>query len=262
MEERQLLPGGREGKIIKEADRVLRPANAWTPHVHAFLAFLRENGLDNVPEPCGIRADGTEILSFVEGEVYDALPEPLINDTVLWEAADWLRRYHALGAEYIKRLRGGETWMLPSRSPAEVLCHGDFAPYNATFAGGHLRGVIDFDAVHPGPRLWDFAYAAYRWVPFMAPSNPECREELPGQLRRLRVFADGYGLSADERERLPKAMSERLRSLIAYMRDEAAGGSEDMRRNIEAGHLALYERDLAYFGENAAKMTAALRTGG
>ena len=261
--EKQILSGGREGKIVREADRVLRPGNAWTPYVHAFLKYLRENGVDNIPVPYGIREDGREVVSFVEGEVCPGpLPEALFNDTVLTEAAAWLRRCHDVGAAYVERLTGKERWMLPARTPAEVMCHGDFAPYNVTFREGHVYGIIDFDTLHPGPRLWDFAYAAYRWTPFMAPSNPECREDLPGQLRRLRVFADGYGLSADERERLPEAMIERLRSLITYMRDEAAGGNEDMRKNIDAGHLALYERDIAYFGENAAKMTAALRAGG
>ena len=261
--EKQILSGGREGKIVREADRVLRPGNAWTPYVHAFLGFLRENGVDNIPAPYGIREDGRELVSFVEGEVCPgALPEALFTDAVLTEAAAWLRRYHELGAVYVGRLTGKERWMLPARTPAEVMCHGDFAPYNVTFAEKHLHGVFDFDTLHPGPRLWDFAYAAYRWVPFMAPSNPECREELSGQLRRLRVFADGYGLSADERARLPEAMSERLRSLIAYMREQAAGGDEDMRKNIAAGHLALYERDLAYSGENAAAIRAALRTEG
>ena len=45
------------------------------------------------------------------------------------------------------------------------------------------------------------------------------------------------------------------------MESEARSGNKDMRRNIEAGHLALYERDIAYFEENAGAMTAALRCG-
>ena len=260
--EKQVLNGGREGKIVREADIVVRPANVWTPQVHAFLAFLRERGFPNVPAPYGIGEDGRERVSFVEGEVYpDGLPEALGGDAVLLEAAELLRRYHELGAAYVERLSGGERWMLPARSPAEVMCHGDFAPYNVTFRDGHVHGLIDFDTLHPGPRLWDFAYAAYRWVPLMAPGNPECRGDPAEQLRRLRLFAERYGLRADEGERLPAAMTERLRSLIAYMESEARSGNEDMRRNIEAGHLALYERDIAYFEENAGGMTAALRCG-
>ena len=151
--------------------------------------------------------------------------------------------------------------MLPARSPAEVMCHGDFAPYNVTFLDGHVYGIIDFDTLHPGPRLWDLAYAAYRWVPFMAPTNPECREAPEGQIRRLRLFAESYGLDGDGRKKLPNMMVERLRSLTAYMRQEAESGDEDMRKNIEAGHLALYEADIRYIEENAAAMTAGLLAG-
>ena len=116
--------------------------------------------------------------------------------------------------------------------------------------------------MHPGTRLWDLAYAIYRWVPFMAPANPEHRGDLAGQLRRLRLFADSYGMTEAERRDLPKAMIERLQSLISYMETEAARGNEDMRKNIEAGHLTLYRRDIAYFEENGTAMTESLLSRG
>ncbi len=34
----------------------------------------------------------------------------------------------------------------------------DFAPYNITFVDGCVHGIIDFDTLHPGPRIWDVAY--------------------------------------------------------------------------------------------------------
>ncbi len=46
---------------------VRRPAAAWTPTVHAFLAHLRRQGLRSVPEPLGIE-DGVETLGYLEGE--------------------------------------------------------------------------------------------------------------------------------------------------------------------------------------------------
>ena len=255
----QVLSGGREGKIVRETDTVLRPANAWTPYVHDFLRFLRERGFDEVPAPCGIGEDGTERVSFVEGEVcHDGLPDALFSDEVLRDAARLLRRYHDAGEDYAKTLNGGEIWMLPERRPREVMCHGDFAPYNVTFLDGRVYGLIDFDTVHPGPRLWDFAYAAYRWVPFMAPSNPERRGDLSEQLRRLRLFTESYGLSGTDREALPAAMVERLRALVSYMEAEADAGNADMLRNIGDGHLALYRTDMAYITEKAPEIVKAL----
>jgi hypothetical protein len=41
----------------------------------------------------------------------------------------------------------------------------DFAPYNHVFRDGQFVGAIDFDICYPGPRLWDLAYTAYRYVP-------------------------------------------------------------------------------------------------
>jgi aminoglycoside phosphotransferase (APT) family kinase protein len=57
--------------------------------------------------------------------------------------------------------------------PIEVMCHGDFAPYNVTIVDGEAFGIIDFDTLHPGPKMWDIAYAVYRWVPFTNPANPD-----------------------------------------------------------------------------------------
>ena len=210
-----------------------------------------EEGFDNIPKPFGITADGREEVSFVEGIVYnDHTPDFLLSDEVLIDAAKLLRRYHISGAKYLSRLTGQEEWMLPARAPAEVMCHGDFAPYNLTFIGDELYGIIDFDTLHPGPRLWDIAYAVYRWVPFMAPTNLECRHDLSEQVRRLGLFAESYGLSEDEKRSLPGMMIERIRALTDFMRAQSEEGSEDFQKNIEDGHLKLYLDDIAYLTEH------------
>ena len=255
MTDQQILTGGRAGKIARAADTVIRPANPWTPHVHSFLRFLHEQGFDCVPQPLGVTEDGQEIVSFVDGTVHnDALPDAIMTDEVLADVAALLRRYHDIGAQYVPRLTGDEAWMLPARSPAEVMCHGDFAPYNLTFVEGRLYGMIDFDTLHPGPRLWDIAYAAYRWVPFVSPSNPDYRSDLAEQLRRLKRFADCYSLDEISRRQLPDMMIARIQALVDYMRHEAADGNEDVQQNIEDGHLRLYLGDIAYLREHAARI--------
>jgi len=57
------------------------------------------------------------------------------------------------------------------------------------FEDGRLTGVIDLDLASPGPRVWDMAYTAYRFVPLTDPANPDA--PFPGtdeQRRRLAAF--------------------------------------------------------------------------
>ncbi|MBO7424579.1 MAG: aminoglycoside phosphotransferase family protein [Clostridiales bacterium] len=254
MSDKEILEGGRMGKIIREGDKIIRPANEWTEEVHKFLSFLKENGLENIPTPLGI-ADGVETVSFVEGTVCnDGLTDELRTDEVLVEVAKLLRKFHDLSEQYVKTLTGKETWMLQKQLPVQILCHGDFAPYNITFVDGHPSGIIDFDTVHPGPRVWDIAYAVYRWVPFVAPSNPDCKDNMNEQLRKMKLFADAYDMNAADRNQLGYMMISRLEALVKYMNEQAAKGNEDVKKNIEAGHLDIYKADIQFLGESQMKI--------
>ena len=251
MIQKEVLHGGRNGKISKEEDKVIRPGNKWTSHVQSFLSFMHENGFNNIPKPYGMNESGMEMVSFVDGTVYnDSLPNEILTDEILVEAAKLLRRYHDIGEKYVHQLTGEEVWMLPKQLPVEVMCHGDFAPYNITFVNGCVHGIIDFDTLHPGPRIWDVAYAVYRWIPFVSPKNPDYCYNLYEQIRRLKLFADTYDLKNHEREQLPNMIIQRISSLVAYMRSEADSGNEDVQKNIEDGHLNLYLDDIQYIKES------------
>lgn len=255
MIQKEVLHGGREGKISKEEDKVIRPGNKWTSHVQSFLSFMHDNGFNNIPKPYGISESGMETVSFVDGTVYnDSLPKEILADDILIEVAKLLRRYHDMGEKYVQRLTGKEVWMLPERLPIEVMCHGDFAPYNITFVDGCVYGIIDFDTLHPGPRIWDVAYAVYRWIPFVSPTNPDYYYNLNEQIRRLKLFVDNYDLMNCEREQLPNMIIDRISSLVAYMRNEADSGNEDVQKNIEDGHLKLYLDDIQYIKEYQKKI--------
>lgn len=144
MIQKEVLHGGRRGKISKEEDKVIRPGNKWTSHVQSFLSFMHENGFNNIPKPYGINESGMEMVSFVDGTVYnDSLPNEILTNEILVEVAKLLRRYHDIGEKYVHRLTGEEVWMLPKQLPVEVMCHGDFAPYNITFVDGCVHGIID-----------------------------------------------------------------------------------------------------------------------
>lgn len=246
----EILSGGREGRIIKEGNKVIRPSNIWTLYIHEFLNFLIYNDFNNVPIPYGINSD-EEVLSFVPGKVYNyPLPSLLIQDNMLISVGKLLKKYHKISSKYISYLTNNEKWMLPIIEPIEVMCHGDFAPYNVTIMDGIPFGIIDFDTLHPGPKLWDVAYAVYRWVPFVSPENPDCYSNLKEQIRKAKVFADAYGLQELDRKKLPKVMVQRLNTLVDYMNEQACKGNEDFEKNINDGHMNLYIEDIKYITTN------------
>ncbi|MEW2492441.1 phosphotransferase [Streptomyces nodosus] len=89
-----------------------------------------------------------------------------------------------------------DVWMFPAHEPAEVICHGGAATYNTVFRGRLPVAFIDFDTAHPGPRLWDVAYTAYRFVPLYAPDAAEPTLPVPEACRRLLLFADAQWIEA------------------------------------------------------------------
>jgi hypothetical protein len=249
------LDGGREGKIKKIGEKVIRPANVWSPDVHKFLEFLIRKGFDLVPKPYGFTENNEEILSYVPGIAYNyPLPKIFMNDKMIIGAAELLKKYHDIGRDYMGELLGDEKWMLPVVKPTEVMCHGDFAPYNVTLIDGKPMGIIDFDTLHPGPALWDIAYAVYRFVPFTSPENPDHYDNLDEQIRKMKLFMDSYGATVGHREELPAMMIKRLTALVDYMTAQADEGNKDFAKNLEACHDIIYINDINYIINNEKKI--------
>lgn len=169
-------------------------------------------------------------------------------------SAKLLLKYHECSREYILQLTGSERWMLPIINPVEVMCHGDFAPYNVTIIDNNPIGIIDFDTLHPGPVLWDIAYAIYRWIPFNGPQNPDHYYDLEEQIRKAKLFFDSYGLEINKRAEFPLVLIKRLQSLVDFMLKEAECGNEDFKLNIKEGHLQAYLHDIQYIKNNAERI--------
>lgn len=145
------LSGG-INRIRRSGATVIRPVGDHTPSVHRVLRHLRKRGFDAAPEVIDLDLEaGTETLSFLPGDTSGyPMDEAFRTDRALTSAARLLRSLHDATADFDAREE--DRWFLPARRPAEVMCHGDFAPYNCTLRRDLVSGVFDFDTMHPAPR--------------------------------------------------------------------------------------------------------------
>lgn len=223
--------------VERDGETVMRNAGPWTSTVHALLDHLATRGIYGIPRPLSIEGE-RERLSFLPGEVPRyPLPDWVWHSDVLRAGAELLRRIHEASTTFP---RDDQSWQQPSREPAEVICHNDFAPHNLVFDSQHnLIGVIDWDMCSPGPRIRDLAYFATRTVPLTAelPAGAPAGDEVR---RRIKHILDAYGSDASTDDVLIHAAAG-LHELAAYSRDAADRLSKPELRE----HATLYDRDAA-----------------
>ena len=251
------LTGGREG-ITRKGDVVIRPAGPWSVAVHKFLKHLHDEGFHHAPIPLGLDSNGNEQVSFVAGTVNNyPYPSTVKSEEALVSAAKLLRNYHDAAESFITPETRTLPWMMPAREPSEVIVHGDYAPYNVALKGNQAVGMIDFDTAHPAPRLWDIAYAVYRWAP-LSDQEHAFVVELGDQIQRTKLFCDAYDLKRADRERLVQTVIERMNTFVNFMRVEAANGNEKFIGDLRDGHHLIYLKDINYLTANRKQIVAGI----
>lgn len=198
-------------EVERVGDTIRRSTGPWTPAVHALLAHLEAVGFDASPRVLGIDERGREILAFADGETATWSDEELVGVGRL------VRRYHDAAQSFTPP--PDAHWQVLHGTPSahEVLCHNDLSPWNTVYRGGAPVMLIDWDLAAPAPRLWDVAWAIYRYVPLF--DDDSCRRlGIPVRPRgpRARIFCDAYGL--EERERLFETVCARIDALVASAR--------------------------------------------
>jgi Phosphotransferase enzyme family len=244
------LAGGTFGTVVRVGDTVRRETGPWTPAVHALLRHLEAAGFAEAPRVLGIDEQGREILSFAEGEVPWPPPAWLWEeDATAWDAGALARRYHDAVAGFVAP--PDAHWRMAAAGD-EVICHRDIAPWNVVYRDRTPVALIDWDFAGPGTRLWDLAYAAWRFAPLYAP-RPGEEPDVERSARRLGLLCDGYGL--DRRDGLLEAVVGRMRA----MHDFLVGGSEPLAARLVAeGHHRAALEDADWVTANAARLAAAL----
>lgn len=175
-----------------------RPAGPWTPAVHGLLRHLEAVGYEYAPRVLGFDDQGREVLTWIGGESGPDGWAKVVDDQGLIIFAHLLRDYHDAVAGY--RPPDTTRWSTTTGGPVgdEVICHGDFGPWNTVWHGARPVGIIDWDHARPAPRLHDVAYALEYVAPFR--DDDMCTRWLrypqpPDRRHRLEVFAAAYGLT-------------------------------------------------------------------
>lgn len=184
-------------EILRIGDTIHRPAHWWTPAVHNLLNYLESVDFPYSPRLLGFDDEGREVLRFIEGESGGDSWVKIITDAGLARFARLLREYHEAIRGFEPSPQSQWAYSVGAPGPGQILCHGDFGPWNIVWQGDEPVGLIDWDMVLPAPPRFDVLYAlqysapfcddktAIEWNHFPAP---------PDRKHRIEVFTAAYGL--------------------------------------------------------------------
>lgn len=240
------LEGGNMSSPILIDGVVHKPASKNSATLHRLLLHLRAKGIAWIPHSLGV-SNQVHRLSYLAGEVPHEAADWLFSDAMLKDIASKLRILHDASVDFDCT---GAQWGLPPRDPSEVICHNDFAYYNCVFQNHNFVGLIDFDVCAPGPRLWDLAYAAYRFVPFEQDYFKSKKiSEIPEFLRkRVQQLLAGYNAGTPtlcfEAKPLVQMIRKRITALAQWTHHYALEANKPELRS----HAAMYYKDATWIG--------------
>jgi phosphotransferase family enzyme len=247
------------GAVFRRGDSVVRPAPASWEALHTFLLGLRAEGFVQAPVPSGPVVDGVEELEFLPGEVpVDPMPDWADHEPILASVGTLLRKYHAAagGVPFDK----GAPWSTELADPqgGPLLCHNDVCHENVVFREGNARAIIDFDFAAPGRPVWDLAMTAWYWVPMR---DLEVQERELDPYRRLRLLADAYGLTDDERPGFMTVMEEAVGVCRTFVAARVDRGERPFVERLEHhGGWSRWDRIQAWLADRHDQFTEALTT--
>ncbi|MEU8661756.1 aminoglycoside phosphotransferase family protein [Actinoplanes philippinensis] len=198
MVDRQVLQDDPHRRIERVGDTVRRPLHPWSPAIHELLRHLEAVGFPYAPRLLGIDAEGREVLTYIAGESGGDAWAKVVEDDGLVAMARLLRDYH----EAVRGFRptAAARWAAfgGDHGADDLVCHGDFGPWNLVWRGFQPIGILDWDYAWPAPAVHDVAYALEYVAPFRDDhtSVQSLRHPVaPDRLRRLERFAGAYGLT-------------------------------------------------------------------
>jgi tRNA A-37 threonylcarbamoyl transferase component Bud32 len=157
-EEIQLSGGAMTDGVVRVGDTVRRPPRPSSELTRDVLMHLERAGFDAAPRWLGFDEQGRDILSWIDGETFIERGQmhPYIGDPPervtfsgeqIAAVMRLLRRYHDTFGD-------------------DVICHGDFGPWNIVWRDGLPVAVIDFDNAHRNDAANDVAYALRMFISY------------------------------------------------------------------------------------------------
>ncbi|MCB5173665.1 phosphotransferase [Microvirga lenta] len=202
--EEQPLSGGGRTAVARRGNVIVRETGPWASSVHALLRHLQQVGFAGAPQVVGSGFDeqGRELLTYIEGEVRNPAPW---SDDAIFELGAMMRRLHDATASF--RVPDNATWRAwfgRSVGIPDIIGHCDTAPWNIVSLDGKPIGLIDWEVAGPVDRLTELAMATWNNAQLYDDDVAEMNglPSAASRARQVRIFAEGYELSADMRHRL------------------------------------------------------------
>jgi hypothetical protein len=233
----------RDDRVLTRVGPAVRhPRHPWSSATRALLEHLSEVAF--MPSPRLVGTDGdADLLSYIPGASGADGWAPAVTEEGLAAAARLLRSYHDAVRDWRPEIE--PVWFdgsVGTGGPGEVVCHGDFGPWNIVWDGTTPVGLLDFEYARPGDPLNDVAYACEYFVPFR--DDAECLRwlrypEPPDRRRRLLIFAESYGpSSADGLVDRVIAIQSDMRALVARLAGE---GFPRQVEQVTTGYLEVLQ---------------------
>jgi hypothetical protein len=244
------LVGQTNQGVVRIGKTVHRKTEPWSPAVHELLRHLESVNFKYSPRLLGLDEQGREVLSYFDGESGKEAWAKVISDNGLQAFAKLLRSYHDSVKSFEPK---NNNWALTSQGPNqdEIVCHGDFGPWNTVWQGQKPVAILDWDFAGPSPALYDIAYALEYVAPFR--DDEECIKWLaypkpPDRRHRIQVFAKAYRL--DSTAGLVDAVINVQQAGIEHVRSLAEKGQQPQLKWVQDGHLDELAKRVAWSKTN------------
>ncbi len=194
-EEIPFASGESNQKVVKVGNTVRKEPSENSELVRKVMTVLSNNNFQYSPKHLGIDQKEREIMTYIEGQ---QMNHTEITLGLMRQTLEVLKQFHDIFSTS------------ELSQDQETLLHTDYAPWNLIVKEGKLVGVIDFDKVTPGKRIYDVAYICWNLLDIGSKDSNFTEEEI---FKYLPILINAYG-EIDTFEFVDVLLSEQNRILL------------------------------------------------